>query len=63
MVAAMAAGLAPTNALESAIAATLPPGQYTGLVAGNNNGTGAALAEAYDLGGGGALLPNANTRK
>jgi hypothetical protein len=50
----MAAGLAPTNALESAIAATLPPGQYTALVAGNNNGTGVALAEAYDLGGGSA---------
>ena len=32
-----AAGLAPTNSLESAIAATLPPGLYTGLLAGRNS--------------------------
>ena len=35
-----AAGLAPTNALESGIAATLPPGLYTALLAGLNNGIG-----------------------
>ena len=46
----MAAGLAPTNPLESAIAATLPPGLYTALLAGLNNGTGIGLAEVYDLG-------------
>ena len=34
-----AAGLAPSNNLESAIAATLAPGQYTALLAGLNNGT------------------------
>ncbi len=45
-----AAGLAPTNALESGIAATLPPGQYTALVAGLNNGTGVGLVEVYDRG-------------
>ncbi len=36
----IAAGLAPTNNLESGIAATLPPGPYTALLAGVNNGTG-----------------------
>jgi hypothetical protein len=45
-----AAGLAPGNALEAAIAATLPPGAYTALLAGLNNGTGNALVEVYDLG-------------
>jgi hypothetical protein len=45
-----AAGLAPTNNLESAIAATLPPGSYTALLAGLNNGTGLGLVEVYDRG-------------
>ncbi len=45
-----AAGLAPTNNLESAIAATLPPGLYTALLSGLNNGTGIGLVEVYDLG-------------
>jgi hypothetical protein len=45
-----AAGLAPTNPLESAIAATLLPGQYTALLSGVNNGTGVGLVEVYDLG-------------
>jgi hypothetical protein len=47
-----AAGLAPTNHLESAIAATLPPGAYTALLAGRVGGTGIGLVEVYDLGGG-----------
>jgi hypothetical protein len=42
-------GLAPTNPLESGIAATLPPGLYTALLAGLNNGTGVGLVEVYDL--------------
>jgi hypothetical protein len=46
----IAAGLAPTNDLESAIAATLPPGIYTALLAGLNNGTGIGLVELYDSG-------------
>ena len=46
------AGLAPTNTLESGIAATLPPGNYTVLLAGLNNGTGVGLVEVYDRGGG-----------
>jgi hypothetical protein len=46
-----AAGLAPANSLESGIAATLPPGSYTALLAGLDNGTGVGLVEVYDLGG------------
>ena len=46
-----AAGLAPTNPLESAIAATLPAGHYTALLSGVNNGTGVGLVEVYDRGG------------
>ena len=45
-----AAGLAPADNLESAIAATLPPGPYTVLLAGLNNGTGLGVVEVYDRG-------------
>ena len=45
-----AAGLAPANPLESGIAATLPPGLYTALLAGVSNGTGVGLVEIYDRG-------------
>ena len=41
--------LAPTNDFESAIAATLTPGAYTAIVRGNNNTTGLALVEVYQL--------------
>jgi hypothetical protein len=47
----IAAGLAPTNQLESALAVTLPPGPYTALLSGANNGTGIGLVEVYDRGG------------
>ena len=43
-----AAGLAPANPLESAIAAPLAPGAYTALLSGVNNGTGLGLVEVYD---------------
>lgn len=46
----IAAGLAPSNKLESGIAATLPPGHYTALLAGENDATGIGLIEIYDLG-------------
>ena len=46
----IAAGLAPTNALEAGISTTLPPGTYTALLAGLNNGVGVGLVEVYDLG-------------
>ena len=44
------AGLAPSNPKESAIAATLPPGLYTAVLAGLNNTTGVGLVEVYDRG-------------
>ena len=45
-----AAGLEPTRNLEAAISATLPPGVYTALLAGLDNGTGIGLVEVYDRG-------------
>jgi hypothetical protein len=46
----IAAGLAPPNPRESAIAIPLPPGPYTAVLAGRNNGTGIGLVEVYDRG-------------
>jgi hypothetical protein len=45
-----AAGLAPTNTREAAILAILPPGRYTAMMFGANNGTGNGMVEVYDLG-------------
>ena len=42
-------GHAPTQPTESAIIATLQPGNYTAIVRGVNNTTGIALVEVYDL--------------
>jgi hypothetical protein len=42
-------GHAPTQASESAIIATLPPGNYTAIVRGKNIIVGVALVEVYDL--------------
>ncbi len=39
----------PTNDLESAILATLAPGNYTAIVAGKNRGRGVGLVEVYNL--------------
>jgi hypothetical protein len=50
MVEIAAASLAPTNTLESAIAATLPPGHYTALLSGQNNSIGIGVVEVYDRG-------------
>jgi hypothetical protein len=44
------AALAPTNNLESGIAATLQPGLYTALLSGVNNGVGVGLIEVYHRG-------------
>jgi hypothetical protein len=44
-----AVGLTPTNAKESALAATLPPGNYTAIVAGKEGSTGVSLVEIYRL--------------
>src|SRR6266446_5711054 len=46
-----ASGLAPGDSHESAIIATLQPGNYTAIIRGEPDGTtGVALVEAYDLG-------------
>ena len=42
-------GHAPTDRRESAIIATLAPGNYTAIVRGVNNTTGVGLVEVYDL--------------
>src|SRR5437764_1515289 len=42
-------GRAPTQPSESAIIATLQPGNYTAVVRGVSNTTGVALVEVYDL--------------
>ena len=44
-----AAGMAPRNDLEAAIAASLPPGLYTAIVAGKGASTGSGLVEIYNL--------------
>jgi hypothetical protein len=59
----LATGLAPTDNLESAIDATLAPGNYTAIVRGQGNSTGVALVEIYDVGqGGSSKLGNISTR-
>jgi len=57
-----ATGLAPVNDLESAIDATLQPGNYTAVVRGNNGGTGVALVEVFDLSPATGKLANLSTR-
>jgi hypothetical protein len=52
----IAAGLAPFNQNESALIATLPPGSYTGIGAGRNNGTGIGYVQFYSLPHSGPLL-------
>jgi hypothetical protein len=41
--------IAPTNDLESAIVATLPPANYTAVLRGKDGTTGIGLIEMYDL--------------
>ena len=45
----IATTLPPSNDLESAIVATLPPANYTAIVRGMNDATGVALVEVYAL--------------
>src|SRR5947208_316499 len=57
------ANLAPPNAAEPAILATLDPGNYTAIVRGANNTTGVALVEGYDIDAGtSSKLENISTR-
>ncbi|MEO7167454.1 MAG: NHL repeat-containing protein [Chthoniobacterales bacterium] len=44
-----ATGLAPTNGAEAAILATVAPGLYTAIEAGQNGTTGVGLVEVYNL--------------
>src|SRR4029077_20578221 len=56
-------GHAPTQPSESAMIATLQPGNYTAIVRGVNNTVGIALVEVYDLSPGAAsILGNISTR-
>jgi hypothetical protein len=57
-----ATGIPPVNDLESAIDATLAPGQYTAIVRGNDSGGGVALVELYDLDPAAGKLANISTR-
>ena len=58
-----ATGLQPTNDLESAIVASLDPGEYTVILRGQNSGTGIGLVEAYDLDSAAvSTLANTSTR-
>ncbi len=45
-----ALGLAPQNPVESGIYVSLPPGAFTAILAGKNNGTGIGLVEVYNVG-------------
>jgi len=45
----IATGIPPTDDRESAILTTLQPGSYTTIVRGQNNTTGVALVEVYNL--------------
>jgi hypothetical protein len=42
-------GIPPSNVKESAIVSSLPPGAYTAIVRGVNNGVGNAVVEVYNL--------------
>ncbi|MEY2507044.1 MAG: hypothetical protein QOH01_1373 [Verrucomicrobiota bacterium] len=57
-----ATGIPPVNDLESAIDATLAPGNYTAVVRGKDGGSGVALVEVYDLNQGAGKLSNISTR-
>src|SRR4029079_869858 len=57
------AGLAPSNANESAIASALQPSSYTAILAGKNQSTGVGLVELYDTSHAAtAQLANISTR-
>jgi hypothetical protein len=58
-----ASGFKPSNDLESAIIANLPPGSYTAVVRGSGNTVGTGVVDAYDLSAASpALLANVATR-
>ena len=56
-------GFAPSNPKESAIVATLGPGNYTAILKGADGGSGNGLAEVYDIDGSSPLkIGNISTR-
>ena len=57
-----ASGVAPTNDAESAMIATLAPGNYSAVLNGVNNSTGIALVDGYDLSQSTAKIGNISTR-
>ncbi len=57
-----ALGLAPNDALESALLAQLAPGSYTTILRGTNSGTGIGLVELYATGSSPANPVNISTR-
>ncbi|HSP46189.1 MAG TPA: hypothetical protein VLO30_09365, partial [Chthoniobacterales bacterium] len=58
-----ATAIPPTDDLESALIATLLPGNYTAILAGKNGGTGVGLVEVYDLAqGANSKLANISSR-
>ena len=42
-------GLAPPDAVDPGIYISLPPGPFTAILAGKNNGTGIGLIEIYNV--------------
>jgi len=59
----IATGIPPSDNLESAIDVTLSPGAYTAILRGNNDTSGVALVEVYDLSQAvSAKLANISTR-
>lgn len=59
-----ATGIPPADGRESALIATVAPGNYTAIMSGKDGATGVGLVEAYDLDGSGApsRLANISTR-
>jgi hypothetical protein len=58
----IATGVPPQNDLESAIVATLSPGNYTAVLQGVNETSGIAIVEAYELDSNSTRLVNISTR-
>jgi hypothetical protein len=57
-----ASGFAPSDPLEAAIFATLPPGAYTAIVTGAGGGTGVGIVEVFEVDRPEAPLANISTR-
>ncbi len=55
-------GLAPTDAREAALVATLDPGAYTAIVSGKDGTEGVALFDLYDLDTASGRVANISTR-